>query len=276
MIKKASGYFPHTPKQQILISSTKRSVNVEFFPAAFAADKAPWPQMVDDFVAVSRKHYAGKVKGDPPGYPSTRIEKYLSADPLKSVAVIFEDDQFRGFSITRSLTTQFGTAFYFVLTIIDPELQSNFLAIYLQAKQGLNYMLDNNLEDTLVVLDTPNPRVAGVMIRFLADPFPDPHQPNKPPTDFQRNFALAIVAELYPQANFDPDQFVLRDWYHDLSALLYRAEGVPRYRDPAVDAFFRQRLRVDQERGDKVIIIGSTSRVFVQTVVASFENQINQ
>jgi hypothetical protein len=267
------GYFQSSRKVALNPSLCGgRKITAEFFPAAFDPAAAPWIRMRDDFVLLSREIYRGKVKGDPPGYTPEKIARFLRSETASNVGIIWEEDTFRGFAITRELITRQGHAFYFVLTIISPEMQRMKVATYLQTKLGDDFMADRGLSKTLVSFDTPNPVVAGTITKFLLDPFPDPRQSGKKGTPEIMGIAEDIVACLYPAAKFDFQHFVLRDWYRSTPGLLYLADKVPRYGEDSVNAFCFSRLRLAEEKGDKMLFIGWVEKEAATAVVQAFES----
>ncbi|NQU16984.1 MAG: GNAT family N-acetyltransferase [Candidatus Saganbacteria bacterium] len=252
-------------------SFANRPVVVRFFPCQFRADSTDWQKMRDDIVGLSRDVYKGKVVGSPPGYWEERVERYLQPKTQAKMGAAWDDGTLAGFAITRGLMTSEGETFHFVLSFIASAFQGTGVSTYLLTKLCDQFMADRNLDETWLSFDTPNPVALGTMTKYLIDPYPDPRQPNKNPTEAVRNLAQAIASQLYQDANFDPDRFVVHDWYFRTKSLLYLADKVPQYKEKAVNDFCFLRLRPQEERGNKMLVIGRVNKEMTQTIVNYFE-----
>ena len=275
-LAKKTGFF--SDSQRILLplkhpKAAGRSITLEFFPCDFNPAFSAWQRVRDKIVTVSSRVYQDKVAGDQPGYRPERIEKYLQPTPAADLVAAWEADTFLGFAITREFITQHGNTFHFVLTLMDPASQGLGISTFMQAKQADDFMTARHLTETRISLDSPNPVVIGTMTRSLRNPYPNPQQPDLRPTTTVRQIASAIVAELYPEADFNSKLFVIRDWYLHTPDLRYRAAKIPSYHDERVNAFCEARLRLTQDRGDKMVVLGAVTKEMTEMVLNYYQGE---
>jgi len=247
-----------------------KKFSLEFFPCRYNKNEPVWQKICRDVTGISRQTHAGRVKGDPPGYPEARLARYLVEAEDAWMAIASEGDEAVGFGAVKRVSTSAASALYIILSLVVPKYQGQGISTFILASLVYDYLLRHDLDETFLIVESPNPAVVGKMTSILIDVYPNPRQRSQEPKADVFGLAMAFANDHYQGHVFDNTVFVVRDWYLDSPQLLYKAAGAPLYGDKVINAFCAENLRYAEERGDKLLMVGRANKKLAKNILGLF------
>ncbi|MGQ0578350.1 MAG: hypothetical protein ACT4PQ_05495 [Betaproteobacteria bacterium] len=147
------------------------------------------------------------------------------------------------------------------LIMVDPAFQAQGYTWVIVGLPCLMVFLRNGMSPVWITSVTQVPAIFGKVAEAFADVYPSPSG------KLRRSFAHLTIARqvmerhrdafgVGPQAQFDEDNFIIRDAYTSGSEALRKTyEGTTKHRDDAVNEMCRDRL--DYLRGDDFLQVGA-------------------
>lgn len=141
-------------------------------------------------------------------------------------------------------------------TVLDPVFQGMRLSVKLNRAMLCELWREGRNRPMPVCTYTGNPLVLGSLMG-LEGVYPDPHQPDKRPTQKQIEIFRELAKRHFPDAEIDEEHFIVRGGLKTLG-LGYDSEKIQWHRDQKVNKFFAD--HVNSKNGDLVFPIGFLTR----------------